>query len=189
VFQVKISVLDKNDSPPVFKDMANSLSVSEELAVGQTVTTIKAVDPDTLGQLTYSLVSGDDTKRFQLDSVTGELRLKEPLDRETADTYKVKVRASDGLQFQETTLTIKVGIILFSRQFRIFSATSLSSTKFTLVMHYNRGFNNISGLIDILGCFFGSGACEPVPKNLLAELSAKAMMLRNVSQVTIRAGC
>jgi protocadherin Fat 4 len=110
LFQVKISVLDKNDSPPVFKDMATSLSVSEELAVGQTVTTIKAVDPDTLGQLTYSLVSGDDTKRFQLDSVTGELRLKEPLDRETADTYKVKVRASDGLQFQETTLTIKVGI-------------------------------------------------------------------------------
>lgn len=106
-------MLDKNDSPPVFKDMASSLSVSEELAVGQTVTTIKAVDPDTLGQLTYSLVSGDDTKRFQLDSVTGELRLKEPLDRETADTYKVKVRASDGLQFQETTLTIKVGIEFF----------------------------------------------------------------------------
>jgi hypothetical protein len=103
-------VLDKNDSPPVFKDMPSSLSVTEELAVGQTVTTIRAVDLDTLGQLTYSLVSGDDTKRFQLDSVTGELRLKEPLDRETTDTYKVKVRASDGLQFQETTLTIKVGI-------------------------------------------------------------------------------
>ncbi|XP_065342592.1 cadherin-related tumor suppressor [Cloeon dipterum] len=106
--KVKISVLDKNDSPPVFKDMPSSLSVSEELAVGQTVTTIRAVDPDTLGQLTYSLVSGDDTKRFQLDSVTGELRLREPLDRETTDTYKVKVRASDGLQFQETTLAIKV---------------------------------------------------------------------------------
>jgi hypothetical protein len=42
-------------------------------------------------------------------------------------------------------------------------------------MHYNnRGFNNISGLIDILGCFFGSGACEPVPKNLLAELSGQS---------------
>ncbi|XP_059476479.1 cadherin-related tumor suppressor [Neocloeon triangulifer] len=106
--KVKISVLDKNDSPPVFKDMPTALSVSEELAVGQTVTTMRAVDPDTLGQLTYSLVSGDETKRFQLDSVTGELRLREPLDRETADTYKVKVRASDGLQFQETTLTIKV---------------------------------------------------------------------------------
>jgi hypothetical protein len=129
VFQVKISVLDKNDSPPVFKDMANSLSVSEELAVGQTVTTIKAVDPDTLGQLTYSLVSGDDTKRFQLDSVTGELRLKEPLDRETADTYKVKVRASDGLQFQETTLTIKVGIILFSRHFHSFFCNVLVKYK------------------------------------------------------------
>ncbi|KAF4520026.1 hypothetical protein B566_EDAN007174 [Ephemera danica] len=104
---VRISVLDKNDSPPTFRDLPNQLAVSEELGVGQAVTTVRAFDPDTLGQLSYSLVAGDETKRFQLDAVTGELRLREPLDRETQDTYRVTVRASDGLQTQDATLNIK----------------------------------------------------------------------------------
>jgi protocadherin Fat 4 len=108
MLQVRISVLDKNDSPPAFRDLPSQLAVSEELGVGQTVTTVRAYDPDTLGQLSYSLVAGDETKRFQLDPVTGELRLREPLDRETQDTYRLTVRASDGLQSQDATLNIKV---------------------------------------------------------------------------------
>jgi protocadherin Fat 4 len=72
------------------------------------VGTLRASDPDTLGHLTYSLVSGDEG-HFQLDSAdTGVLRLKEALDREARDTYRLQVRASDGVQHTDTVVTIKV---------------------------------------------------------------------------------
>jgi hypothetical protein len=72
------------------------------------VATLRATDPDTLGHLTYSLVSGDEG-HFQLDMAdTGVLRLREALDREARDTYRLQVRASDGVQHTDTTVTIKV---------------------------------------------------------------------------------
>lgn len=106
-FQVRIKVLDKNDSPPSFQDMPHEHSVSEDLPAGQVVATLRASDPDTPGPLSYALVSGDEG-RFQLDAVTGELRLRDSLDRETKDNYRVQVRASDGVQSAETIITILV---------------------------------------------------------------------------------
>jgi hypothetical protein len=76
------------------------------------VATLRATDPDTLGHLTYSLVSGDEG-HFQLDTAdTGVLRLREALDRETRDTYRLQVRASDGVQHTDTMITIKVTSLL-----------------------------------------------------------------------------
>jgi protocadherin Fat 4 len=104
--------LDRNDSPPSFSDTPTEYSVSEDLPTGQMVATLRASDPDTLGHLTYSLVSGDDG-HFQLDTAdTGVVRLKEALDRETRDTYRLQVRASDGVQHTDTVVTIKV-ILLY----------------------------------------------------------------------------
>lgn len=76
---------------------------------GQPVATIRAVDPDTLGHLEYTLISGDDG-HFTLDSDTGVLRLRDSLDRETKDVYKLVVRASDGLQHTDTVVSIQVRI-------------------------------------------------------------------------------
>lgn len=106
--QVRVSVLDRNDSPPSFHDTPLEYSVSEDLPIGQMVATLRATDPDTLGHLTYSLVSGDEG-HFQLDTAdTGVLRLREALDRESRETYRLQVRASDGVQHTDTTVTIKV---------------------------------------------------------------------------------
>lgn len=106
-FQIRVKVLDKNDSPPSFRDMPHEFSVSEDLPVGHVVATIRATDPDTPGPLNYAIVSGDHGQ-FELDSATGALRLRDSLDRETADTYKVQVRASDGVQSAETIITVTV---------------------------------------------------------------------------------
>jgi hypothetical protein len=106
--QVKVTVMDKNDESPTFRDMPLSYTVSEDLGIGQIVATIKATDPDTIGKLEYSLISGDDGK-FALDKHNGTLMLRDTLDRETKDLYKLLIRVTDGLQYTETTISIQVG--------------------------------------------------------------------------------
>lgn len=105
--QVQITVLDKNDSPPSFKDTPLHYSISEDLGPGQPVATVQAVDPDTIGKLEYSLIRGDDG-HFVLNKDTGVLKLLASLDRETKDIYKLTVRASDGNQHTDTILTVQV---------------------------------------------------------------------------------
>lgn len=110
--QVKVTVLDKNDESPTFRDMPLSYMVSEDLGIGQVVATIKATDPDTIGKLEYSLISGDDEK-FTLDKHQGTLKLKDTLDRETKDLYKLLIRVTDGVQFTETTISVQVRNFVF----------------------------------------------------------------------------
>jgi protocadherin Fat 4 len=105
--QVQITVLDKNDSPPSFKDTPLHYSISEDLGPGQSVATVRADDPDTIGKLEYTLIRGDDG-HFVLDKNTGVLSLVDSLDRETKDVYKLTVRASDGNQHTDTVLTVQI---------------------------------------------------------------------------------
>lgn len=105
--QVKVTILDKNDSPPSFKDTPLKYTVSEDLSPGQSVATIKAEDPDTLGNLEYTLISGDDG-HFALDSASGVLQLIDSVDRESKDIYKLTIRASDGIQHSDSVITIQV---------------------------------------------------------------------------------
>ncbi|KAG5675437.1 hypothetical protein PVAND_005341 [Polypedilum vanderplanki] len=105
--KVKVTVLDKNDESPTFRDLPLSYMVSEDLGNGQIIATIKATDPDTIGKLEYSLISGDDGK-FTLDKHQGVLKLRDTLDRETKDLYKLVIRVTDSVQYTETTISIQV---------------------------------------------------------------------------------
>lgn len=118
--QVKVTVMDKNDSPPTFRDLPQSYMVSEDLGIGQLVATIKASDPDTIGQLEYSLISGDDGK-FLLEKSQGILKLRDTLDRETKDLYKLLIRVTDGVQYTETTIAIQVNFLKFELTRKFFS--------------------------------------------------------------------
>lgn len=105
--------MDKNDSPPTFRDLPQSFLVSEDLGTGQLVATIKASDPDTIGKLEYSLISGDDGK-FALDKFEGTLKLRATLDRESKDLYKLLIRVTDGVQYTETVIVVEVRSNVFS---------------------------------------------------------------------------
>ncbi|CAH1187899.1 unnamed protein product [Phyllotreta striolata] len=105
--KVEITVLDKNDSPPSFKDAPLHYSVSEDLGPGQSIAVIKAEDPDTIGALEYTLLKGGE-KKFSLEKSSGLLRLVDSLDRETTDNYKLLVRCSDGNQYTDTIVHIEV---------------------------------------------------------------------------------
>lgn len=106
-YQARVKIVDKNDSPPVFRDDNAVISVSEDLIIGQPITTVTATDLDKTGTVVYTLVSGDDGK-FTLDSAKGILTLRDNLDREFQSQYKLTIKADDGEQFTETVLIIKV---------------------------------------------------------------------------------
>lgn len=104
--QVKVTVLDKNDSPPVFANEQITFEISEDLRPGHTIGIINATDPDTIGSLTFTLESNE--KMFEVDKSSGLLKLIDTLDREKQDMYKLHIRASDGIQSTDTTVLIRV---------------------------------------------------------------------------------
>lgn len=104
---MEVVILDKNDSPPEFKNIPPAYLASEDMAPGQRIATIAAEDPDTIGSITYS-IQNDEPTPFSLDPQTGLLTLKDPLDRETTSEYQVIVRADDGVQFTDVTVVVQV---------------------------------------------------------------------------------
>ncbi|KAH8237858.1 hypothetical protein KR032_003993 [Drosophila birchii] len=104
---VRVTVLDKNDSPPQFLDSPFAYNVSEDLEIGHTIATLRAHDPDTIGSVTFLLMDGHDGK-FLLEPATGKLLLNDTLDRETKSKYELRIRVSDGVQYTEAYATIEV---------------------------------------------------------------------------------
>ncbi|CAB0008571.1 unnamed protein product [Nesidiocoris tenuis] len=86
--------------------MSKELSISEEARPGEAVGHLHARDPDTFGTVTYGLVAGGDGKLSV--SSDGTVSLVEPLDREAKDSYKLRVRASDGVAESQAIIHVKV---------------------------------------------------------------------------------
>ncbi|KAH0535376.1 hypothetical protein KQX54_016078 [Cotesia glomerata] len=125
---VRVTVLDKNDVAPSWGPGPWRFEVSEEAPPNTIVTVLKAQDPDTIGNLRYSLITSPKISpndynyedpyspasdrgiegQFRLDPINGQLRLVEALDRETREKYVLKVRADDGLQHTDINLVIQV---------------------------------------------------------------------------------
>ena len=83
----KAPTFDDRESPPEF-------SVNENTTAGQDVgSPVSATDPEN-DTLTYSL-QGQDAASFDIDSATGQIETKAPLDHETKDTYHVAVFVRD----------------------------------------------------------------------------------------------
>ncbi|XP_059202489.1 protocadherin alpha-8-like [Centropristis striata] len=97
---VSIIVLDSNDNRPIFSQEIYQIEIYENAAVGTSIFRMNATDPDegTNGEIEYSL--GKTLKRkiydvFELDKLTGEIRVKGLVDFEDNDVYKLDVEASD----------------------------------------------------------------------------------------------
>ncbi|XP_066585244.1 cadherin-related tumor suppressor [Prorops nasuta] len=114
--KVRVTVLDKNDVAPAWGPSTWKFEVSEEAPPNTVITVLKAYDPDTIGTLRYSLshysiallILNEIEGQFKLNPTTGQLRLAEALDREIKEKYVLRVRADDGLQHTDVTLTIQV---------------------------------------------------------------------------------
>ncbi|XP_041930485.1 protocadherin Fat 1-like isoform X2 [Alosa sapidissima] len=93
---LRVILGDVNDNPPVFSHRLYRARVPEDLPVGSVVAWLEAHDPDAglAGQVRYSL--GDDGDgAFQVDKVSGAVRIWQSLDFEKRQVYNLTVRARD----------------------------------------------------------------------------------------------
>ena len=96
------------NSAPVFTEGASTTRTIVENTVANVNigTTIAATDADN-DTLTYTL-SGTDAASFSINSSTGQLQTKSPLDYETKTTYTVTITVSDGSLTDTIAVTINV---------------------------------------------------------------------------------
>ncbi len=99
-----LEVIEQINVPPIFAEGADTRrTLAENVAIGTDVgDPVTATDANKGAILTYSLEDG----AFDIDSETGQLKTKAPLDFETQKTYSVMISVSDG----ELTGTIDVTI-------------------------------------------------------------------------------
>ncbi|ELK02996.1 protocadherin beta-1 [Pteropus alecto] len=97
---IRVEVLDVNDHVPQFSRLVYRAQVPENSANGYLVTTVTATDLDqgSNKEITYSLSQNPEAilQTFQIDSETGEVRLRGPLDFEAIETYDIDIQATDG---------------------------------------------------------------------------------------------
>ena len=103
VASVRVRVLDVNDVAPAFSLAEYRQRAREDLPKGSVVGSVEARDPDLYqgGKVKYSLVraaGGEDveTGHFEIDEVSGTIRIRKRLDYETRQMYNLTVRATDG---------------------------------------------------------------------------------------------
>ncbi|KAG3266114.1 protocadherin beta-15 [Ictidomys tridecemlineatus] len=98
--QIRVLVLDVNDNAPQFEQILYEVQVPENSPIGSLVVKVSARDLDAgaNGQITYSLFysSQEIGKTFELNSLSGEIRLIKILDFETISSYELDIEASDG---------------------------------------------------------------------------------------------
>ncbi|XP_078025744.1 protocadherin alpha-2-like [Epinephelus lanceolatus] len=97
---VSIIVLDSNDNRPMFSQEIYQISIMENVAISTSVFRMNAtdLDEDSNGEVEFSL--GKTLRRkvydiFELDKLTGEIRVKGAVDYEENDVYELDVEASD----------------------------------------------------------------------------------------------
>ncbi|XP_052830929.1 cadherin EGF LAG seven-pass G-type receptor 1-like [Octopus bimaculoides] len=96
--RVLISVESANDNTPAF-EKTKTIMIPEDHPVGDSVIILTAKDLDSGkdGEIIYSIIGGDPTKTFSINSNTGEIHLVKPLDFETMSdpVFYLNVSAQD----------------------------------------------------------------------------------------------
>ncbi|XP_040903617.1 protocadherin Fat 4-like [Toxotes jaculatrix] len=111
-----ITVLDANDNRPVFSKDTYSVSLDENAPIGTLVIQLNATDLDEglNSEIEYSFGKTQKKKvhdTFELDSVTGEIRVKGKVDFEETEIYRLDLQASDKGQLPwtaESRVVIKI---------------------------------------------------------------------------------
>eukprot|EP00066_Takifugu_rubripes_P026191 XP_011615457.1 PREDICTED: protocadherin alpha-2-like [Takifugu rubripes] len=98
--RIHVNVIDVNDNIPTFTKSLYKARVRENTAVGTVVIRLNATDLDEgqNGKIKYSFIrrgNSDPSNIFDLNSDTGEIKVKGELDYEETPAYEVRVQAND----------------------------------------------------------------------------------------------
>ncbi|KAK7916499.1 hypothetical protein WMY93_012260 [Mugilogobius chulae] len=111
---LKVQVTDINDNPPTFSPTVFEVNFAEENQPGDKVLDVIADDADSgvNAELVYSIVEPASRRLFEIDSATGEIRVKNILDREETERYEFRVAAADkGVPIKTGTATVVVNVL------------------------------------------------------------------------------
>jgi gliding motility-associated-like protein len=106
-----LTILNVNEVPTAI--VLSNATIDENNAIGATIGTLVALDPDEGDSFTYSLVSGagsTDNSKFTISGNT--LKAAEAFDFETKSSYSIRIQTSDaaGLSFQKEFTLIIVNV-------------------------------------------------------------------------------
>lgn len=92
---INLKVLDANDNQPEFLQDSYFITVSENIELNSEIIQIEAFDKDlgTNGEVRYSILT--DTSIFEIDSITGIVKVVQPLDREAEPVHYLRIEARD----------------------------------------------------------------------------------------------
>ncbi|XP_040200855.1 protocadherin gamma-B4-like isoform X32 [Rana temporaria] len=97
---IKITVQDVNDNFPVFTKDTYQISIMENVPIGFLVVHLNATDKDEGSNafITYAFshISENAHQLFNVDPLTGDIKIIGNLDYEAADSYEITVEAKDG---------------------------------------------------------------------------------------------
>ncbi|XP_070186164.1 cadherin-23-like isoform X3 [Littorina saxatilis] len=141
-----VTVLDVQDTPPMFVNLPYNTEIKETATVGSSVLRVTGLDGDQgiPNELSYRFVSGD-SENFEIDSTTGWITVKASLDRDSASmasnggVYAMFVQATEkdkpGQQnYGNTTAT---AIVTISVQDVNDNDPQFSQTHYTAQIHEN----------------------------------------------------
>ncbi|XP_034037729.1 protocadherin alpha-3-like [Thalassophryne amazonica] len=103
-----VTVVDVNDNSPVFSKDTYITSLKENAPVGTPVITVNATDLDEglNSEIEYTFGKTQNKKvqnTFELDNITGQIRVKGNVDFEDTEIYRLNLQASDKGQPPRTT--------------------------------------------------------------------------------------
>ncbi|XP_061690293.1 protocadherin-1-like [Syngnathoides biaculeatus] len=111
---LKVQVTDMNDNTPSFSPAVLEVDFAEGNQPGDKVLQVVAADADSgsNAELIYSIVERSATALFEIDSGSGEIRVKNLLDREETERYEFRVAAADkGVPSKTGTATVVINVL------------------------------------------------------------------------------
>jgi hypothetical protein len=103
ILHIYVTIDDVNDSPPKFEQTIYTMrNVSENLPVYSLIGRVRAIDQDdgVNSEISYHLVN--DERSFQVDSITGDISIRQALDYEVKSLYRLNIEARDGGEGSKT---------------------------------------------------------------------------------------
>ncbi|KAK2834285.1 hypothetical protein Q7C36_014986 [Tachysurus vachellii] len=129
--KITVTVIDTNDNSPVFNHPIYRVSLSENALKDSLVVTVCATDKDkgSNGEITYSFSKSSEKEAiemFNINSDTGEIKVKGILDFEKSKQYELNVEAIDKGGLTDTSKVL-VEIIDVNDNFPVISVISFSN--------------------------------------------------------------
>ena len=136
---VSIYVADKNDNPPVFdfpSEQNNTIHISNKSPLGYIITKVQAYDRDygSNGNLTYSILSGNEAEAFRMDPSSGTIAVHKDLKDINFYLYELTIQVADnGPTVKSVTTSLNI-MVNKSIAFPLAEPHILTGHNFTIVI-------------------------------------------------------